>query len=54
MCVCVLTVNLVVWRQQPNVGEGDAACVTVVKLHCDQIILLIDIGTSCWESLYML
>lgn len=41
--VCELTVDLVVWWQQSDVGEGDAACVTVIKLHCDKIIILIDI-----------
>lgn len=43
VCVCVLTVDLVVWREQPDVGEGDAACVAVIKLHCDQIIVVINI-----------
>lgn len=51
MTVCVyvraLTVDLVVWWQQPDVGEGDAACVAVVKLHRDKIVILIDIRTSC-------
>lgn len=41
--VCELTVDLVVWWQQSDVGEGDAACVTVIKLHGDKIIILIHI-----------
>lgn len=41
--MCGLTVDLVVWGQQSDVGEGDAAGVTVIKLHCDEIIILIDI-----------
>lgn len=43
VCVCELTVDLVVWWQQSDVGEGDAACVAVIKLHCDKIIIVIDI-----------
>lgn len=38
--------DLVVWRQQSDVGEGDAACVAIVKLHRDEIIVLVDIRTS--------
>lgn len=37
----VLTVDFVVWRQQPDVGEGDSARVAVVKLHCDKIVILV-------------
>lgn len=43
VCLCVLTVDFVVWWQQSDVGEGDAACVAVVKLHCDKIIILVNI-----------
>ena len=43
MCVLVLTVDLVVWWQQSDVGERDAARVTVVKLHRDKIVILVDI-----------
>lgn len=45
MCVCAssLTVNLVVWWQQSDVGEGDSACVAIVKLHRDKIIIIIKI-----------
>lgn len=52
-CVCAraLTVDLVVWRQQSDVWEGDAAGVAVVKLHRDEIIILVNIGTSCLVGL---
>lgn len=39
----VLTVDFVVWRQQSDVGQGDSARVAVVKLHCDKIVILVDI-----------
>lgn len=45
VCVhaCVLTVDLVVWWQQSDVGERDAACVAVIKLHRDEIIVLVHV-----------
>ncbi len=46
VCVCVravLTVDLVVWRQQSDVREGDAAGVAVIKLHRDEIVILINV-----------
>ena len=39
----VLTVDLVVGRQQADVGERDAAAVAIVKLHRDQIVILVNI-----------
>lgn len=52
VCVCVrtLTVDLVVGRQQPDVGQRDAARVTVVKLHRDEIVVLVHVCTSCLRS----
>lgn len=38
-----LTVDLVVRRQQSDVGEGDAARVPIVKLHRDEVVVLVDV-----------
>lgn len=43
VCLHMLTVDLVVRWQQSDVGEGDAARIAVVKLHCDEIIILVNI-----------
>lgn len=43
----MLTVDLVVWRQQSDVRERDSTGVAVIKLHRDQIVIFINIWTSC-------
>lgn len=72
VCVCffififkvILTVDLISWRQKPDVCQGDSSSVSIIKLHHHTALFLLLTWTSlstthrteemsCWKFLSM-
>lgn len=45
-----LTLDLEVWRQQPDVGDSDVASVPIVKLHHHRVQILFLITGGSWRQ----
>ena len=44
-----LTLDLIVGRQEADVGEGDPPCVPVIKFHGDQVPIILEAKQACWQ-----
>ena len=44
-----LTLDLEVWRQQPDVGDSNVASVPIVELHGDEVPIVLQTQQAYWR-----